>query len=58
MRRPNRTTPDQQPGTTPHIQNEAGSVTYRLRPDGTPLDSQLVIRCDPQGEIWVSIQHA
>ena len=43
---------DQRPGPAPEIRAEGESVTFAFRiKDGT----QLVIRCDTDGNVWSSI---
>jgi hypothetical protein len=49
---------DHQPGTVPAIRAAEGSLTYTIVPAGARRGEQLVIRCDDNGEVWVSIQPA
>ncbi len=46
---------DAQPGATPQIRLAAGELTYVVQPRGVPTSEALVIRCEPNGEILVSI---
>jgi hypothetical protein len=47
---------DRQPGSLPDIRMNINGVTFVMAPPGTPRGNQLVIRCDADGEVWVSIQ--
>ncbi|MGH7633510.1 MAG: hypothetical protein ACRENC_07250 [Gemmatimonadaceae bacterium] len=47
---------DRHPGTLPDIRSERDGTTYVMAPPGTRTGKHLVIRCDANGEIWVSIQ--
>ena len=49
-------TMDRQPGSLPDIRMNINGVTFVMAPPGTPRGNQLVIRCDADGEVWVSIQ--
>ena len=49
-------TVDRQPGTLPDIRTDDGGITFVLVPRGAPHHDQLVIRCDDNGEICVSIR--
>ncbi len=40
------------------IRTVEGSLTYRIVPAGARRGEELVIRCDDDGEIWISIQPA
>jgi hypothetical protein len=57
MRR-ERQTLDQRPGSAPDIRSDHGGITFIMAPAGTPKGEALVIRCDADGEIWVSIGRA
>ena len=46
---------DRRPGSTPDIRTLGGNVTFVLAPAGAPENARLVIRCAPDGELWVSI---
>jgi len=46
---------DSQPGSLPEIRQENDDVTYIVEPVGTPRGYKIVIRCEPNGEIWMSI---
>jgi hypothetical protein len=46
---------DQQPGPPPEIRIKGDSVTFALKMSGTPNGARLVIRCDSEGNVWVSI---
>jgi hypothetical protein len=50
-----RQTLDQRPGSAPDIRSDGGGITFIMALAGTPRSEALVIRCDIQGEIWVSI---
>jgi len=45
---------DRRPGTVPEILAEKGSIIYVLTPPGA-RGGAVVIRCDPAGELWVSL---
>jgi hypothetical protein len=47
---------DQQPGSLPDIKTDARGLTFVMRPSGTRSDERLVIQCDNDGEVWVSIR--
>jgi hypothetical protein len=49
---------DGQPGTLPDIRTNVRGITFVMAPPGTPRGEQLAIRCDPDGEVWVSIHVA
>ncbi len=49
---------DRRPGPLPLIQAESDSITFAMTPSGTREHELLVIRCDTNGEVWISIQHA
>jgi hypothetical protein len=46
---------DQQPGPPPEIRIKGDSVTFALKMTGSPSGARLVIRCDSEGNVWVSI---
>ena len=46
---------DRKPGPIPDIQFDGDSVTFRLTVCGTPVNTQLTLRCDAQGEVWAAI---
>ena len=43
------------PGSMPEIHADAGSITFLMTPTRLPDQARLVIRCDADGELWVSI---
>jgi hypothetical protein len=49
---------DQRPGSLPDIRTNAGSITFALNPARVPHHARLMIRCAPDGELWVSIAPA
>ena len=49
---------DHRPGAVPMIRTVEGSLTYTIVPAGTRHGEELVIRCDDEGEVWISIQPA
>lgn len=46
---------DRQPGSLPDIRTSNGSLTFVCSVAGLQKGAQLVIRCDADGEIWISI---
>src|SRR5437762_3504174 len=46
---------DQRPGRVPAIETRDGHITFTMTPAGIPRGVQLIIRCDANGEIWLSI---
>jgi hypothetical protein len=46
---------DLRPGAIPDIRPDGDGITYLLEIAGTQGGGRLVIRCDPDGAIWVSI---
>jgi hypothetical protein len=46
---------DQRPGSTPDIRADGDSVTFRLEIAGVNPGAKLVIRCDPDGTVWASM---
>ena len=49
-----RQTLDRRPGSLPDIHTDAGSITFVMTPARAPQNARLVIRCDPDGELWIS----
>jgi hypothetical protein len=49
---------DQQPGPPPEIRIKGDSVTFALKITGNASGARLVIRCDSEGNVWVSIADA
>jgi hypothetical protein len=47
---------DRRPGSLPDIRTNIGGITFVMVPLGPSKGKQLVIRCDADGEIWISIQ--
>ena len=50
---------DTKPGSLPHIRTNKDGITFVMTPDtgdGEPIGDQLVVRCDSQGDVWISIQ--
>ena len=47
---------DRQPGALPEIRLVDDDVTYIVDPVGTPKGYQLVIRCNPNGDVWIAIK--
>jgi len=47
---------DRRPGPVPEIRHDRGNITFVLTPDGIPKGERLIIRCDAEGELWVSAQ--
>ena len=47
---------DRQRGALPDIRSDAGGITFVIKPQGAPHRDQLVIRCDENGDAWVSIR--
>ena len=47
---------DLRPGAVPTIRAVEGSLTYTIVPALARRDEELVIRCDDEGEVWISIQ--
>jgi len=47
---------DRHPGSLPDIRTSAGGVVFVMNPPGLPKRKQLSIRCDAEGEVWISIQ--
>lgn len=53
-----RETTDQRPGSMPDIRTNAGSITFIMTTGRVSNQARLVIRCDGDGELWVSIAPA
>jgi hypothetical protein len=49
-----RRTLDRRPGPLPDIQMDGDSVTFTFG-FGEPLHAQLVVRCDPSGEVYAAL---
>ena len=49
---------DLRPGAVPTIRAAEGSLTYTIVPALARRDEALVIRCDEEGGVWISIQPA
>jgi len=49
---------DLKPGVLPEIDAVDGSVIFTMEIAGPPPHDQLIIRCDLEGEIWLSIPDA
>jgi hypothetical protein len=49
---------DGQPGRLPDVRVESDDIVFVMTPPGTAHEGRLVIRCDVDGELWVSIQPA
>jgi hypothetical protein len=47
---------DQRPGSVPEIRTDSGGMTFIMAPAGSPKGERLVIRCDADGEVWISIE--
>ena len=54
--RSERQTSDQRRGAIPDIRTDVGGITFVMIPPGTPGGERLVIRCDADGEVWISIK--
>jgi hypothetical protein len=46
---------DRRPGVLPEIRTDLRSLTFSMQPTGIRTAPRLVIRCDDDGEVWVSI---
>lgn len=49
---------DRRPGRVPAIEARDGDVTFAMTPAGIPRGLQLIIRCDADGGVWLSIARA
>ena len=58
MAREPHTALDGRPGSLPVIHTSTKDVTFVMAPLGAPNGDQLVIRCDANGEVWISIRRA
>jgi hypothetical protein len=47
---------DRQPGSLPDIRTDVGGITFVMAPPGAPPGRHLHIRCDAEGEVWISIR--
>jgi hypothetical protein len=47
---------DGQPGSLPDIRSNMDSVTFVMVPPELPRGDELVIRCDADGDVWISIR--
>ena len=55
---PRKTALDGQPGAVPEIRPGPDSVSFHLAIVGVRRSAQLILRCDTNGELWVSIDTA
>jgi len=49
---------DQQPGSPPDIRMNAEGVTFIMAGPPGRRGERLIIRCDSNGELWISIKPA
>ena len=49
-------TVDSQPGPLPEIRTNSNGVTFIMTPHGVRPSAELLIRCDANGEVWISIR--
>jgi hypothetical protein len=49
---------DQRPGCVPEIRATGDSVIFSFDVTGVDRDARLIIRCDPDGAVRASIEHA
>ena len=47
---------DRRPGSLPDIRTNVGGVTFTMGLPGIPKGTQLIIRCDAAGQIWIAIR--
>jgi len=47
---------DATPGALPEIRPHRDGITYVMTPPGTRLGQELVIRCDENGDAWISLR--
>jgi hypothetical protein len=47
---------DRRPGSPPEVRTDIRGLSFFMRLSGTRSDERLVIRCDDNGEVWMSIQ--
>jgi len=52
---PARRSPDQRAGPLPEIRVDGETVTFHLDVAGVAENVRLTIRCDGDGEVWVSL---
>ncbi|MGE5243300.1 MAG: hypothetical protein ACM3SQ_03635 [Betaproteobacteria bacterium] len=50
-----RRTLDREPGPVPEIRTSGDSVMYHMEVRDVGRDARLIIRCDPDGSVWASI---
>ena len=48
---------DRQPGRTPDISQDGRGLTYVIHVAAGRLTYRLILRCDNDGEVWMSIAH-
>jgi len=46
---------DRKPGALPEIRMDLRGLRFVMHPPGARATERLVIRCDDDGEVWVSI---
>jgi len=46
---------DGRPGSIPDIKTGVRCLTFEMHPLGTRKNQRLIIRCDDEGEVWISI---
>lgn len=49
-------TADSQPGRLPDIRANTEGVTYTMTAHGVRPATAIVIRCDTNGDVWISLQ--
>jgi hypothetical protein len=47
---------DRQPGSLPDVRTDVDGITFIMAPPGAPRGKHLLIRCDAQGDVWISIR--
>jgi hypothetical protein len=47
---------DGQPGRLPEVRVKANDIIFTMTPPGTGFEARLLIRCDADGELWISLQ--
>ncbi len=52
---PTRKPVDKRPGPLPEIRADGNSVTFHLTIAGAQEGARLIIRCDPDGNVWASL---
>jgi hypothetical protein len=50
------TSMDQRPGSVPEIRATDRGLTFPMAPAGFPSGDLVILRCDADGEIWLSIE--